>query len=149
MRIRRSLISSLFPYTTLFRSRNHGADFFVAQHLVIARLLDVKDLAFERQNGLKTAVAALLGCSTCGLTFDQEELATVGIALGTVCQLAGQAATIERALAAGKIAGLPGSFTRARGLNGFIDDLAGDRGGLLKETAQALIQKCLHYSGTI
>src|ERR1700693_5859473 len=29
-----------------------GADFFVPQHLVVARLFDVEDLAFERKDGL-------------------------------------------------------------------------------------------------
>ena len=103
---------------------DHGADFFVAQHLVVAGLLDVEDLALERQNGLEAPIAALLGGAACAFTLDEVEFAAIGVALGAVGQLAGQAAAVERALAARKVAGLAGSFARAGRFNRLVDDLA-------------------------
>ena len=103
---------------------DHGADFFVAQHLVVARLLDVEDLALERQDGLEAAIAALLGGAAGALALDQVELAAVGVALAAVGQLAGQAAAVERALAAGQVAGLARRLAGARRFNGLVDDLA-------------------------
>jgi len=61
--------------------RDHGADFFVPQHLVVACLLDVENLSFQRQDGLKAAVAALLSGAACGFTLDQKQLAAAGVAL--------------------------------------------------------------------
>ena len=112
---------------------NHGADFLVAQHLVVAGLLHVQDLALERQDGLEAAVAALLGGAAGALALDQVEFAAVGIALGAVGQLAGQAAAVERAFAAGQVAGLAGRFAGARRFNGLVDDLLGDGRILLEE----------------
>ena len=40
---------------------DHGANFLVCQHLVVARFFDVEDLALQRKNSLKAAVAALFG----------------------------------------------------------------------------------------
>ena len=105
---------------------NHGADFLVAEHLVVARLFDVEDLALEGQDGLEAAIAALLGGAAGALTLDEIEFAAVGIALAAVGELAGQSAAIERALAAGQIAGLAGGFAGARGFNRLVDDAPGD-----------------------
>ena len=41
--------------------RNHRPDLVAAEHLVEARLLHVQNLAFDRQDRLEAAVAALLG----------------------------------------------------------------------------------------
>jgi len=54
--------------------RNHGAD-SSWQHLVVAGLFNVEDLALERQNGLEAAVAALLGGAACAFALDQIKLA--------------------------------------------------------------------------
>src|SRR5437879_4359436 len=59
--------------------RNHGADFLVRQHLVVASFFDVKNFSLQGQDGLKAAVAALFRSTTGGFTLNQEELATVGI----------------------------------------------------------------------
>ena len=71
------------------------------------------------------------------------------MALGAVGQLAGQAAAIERALAAGQVAGLAGSFARARSVDGLVDDLLGDRRVLLEERAQPLVDERLHGAGDV
>ena len=44
--------------------RDHRLDFVAAEHLVEAGLLDVQDLALDRQNRLKATIAALLGRAT-------------------------------------------------------------------------------------
>ena len=41
--------------------RDHRLDLVAAQHLVEARLLDVQDLALDRQDRLESPVASLLG----------------------------------------------------------------------------------------
>ena len=66
------------------------ADFLVAEHLVVARFLDVENLSLERQNGLEAAVAALLGGAAGRFALHQEQLATLRILLLAVGQLAGQ-----------------------------------------------------------
>ena len=53
----------------------------MAQHLVVAGLLHVQDLALERQNRLEPAIASLLGGSACALTLDEVKLAAFWIAL--------------------------------------------------------------------
>ena len=119
------------------------------QHLVVASFFDVKNFSLQGQDGLKAAVAALFRSTTGGFTLNQEELATVGIAFRTIGQLAGQSSGIERALAAGEITSLARGLPRPRRVDGFVDDLAGDRGILLEECAQPFIHKCLHHAGDI
>ena len=55
-----------------------------------------------------------------------------------VGELAGQAGDIERALAAGQVAGLARGFAGAGG----VDDLAGDGAGLVGVFLQELLQTC-------
>ncbi len=51
---------------------DHGADFFVRQHFVVAGLLDVENLSLQRQDSLEAAIAALFRGPACGLTFNEE-----------------------------------------------------------------------------
>ena len=95
------------------------------------------------------AIASLLGGAAGALALDEVELAALGIALAAIGQLAGQAAAIERALAASEVASLACSFARAGSFNGLVDDLAGDGGILLKEHAKALIDEGLHGAGDV
>src|SRR5208282_2428956 len=60
--------------------RDDGADFLVAEHLVVAGLFDVEDLALERQDRLVAAVAPALGRAAGGLALDDEKLAAGGVA---------------------------------------------------------------------
>ena len=109
--------------------RDHGADFFVAEHLVVACFFDVEDLALQREDGLELAVAALLGGAAGRFTLDEVELARSGWRSRAVGELAGQAAAIERALAAGEVAGLARGFAGAGGVDGLVDDLLARREG--------------------
>ena len=94
--------------------RDHRLDLVAAEHLVEARLLDVQDLALDRQDRLEPPVASLLGRSAGGLALDDVELALRGIALLAVGELAGQAAAVERALAPHQVARLARGLARAR-----------------------------------
>ena len=88
------------------------ADFFGIEGTVAGGLFYVKDLTAERQDGLRTAVAALLGGSACRVTLHQEEFAALGILVGAVGQLAGHAAAAQRALALHHLACLAGGGAR-------------------------------------
>ena len=121
----------------------------MAQHLVVARLLHVEDLALQRQDGLEAAVAALLGGAACALALDQIHFAALGLALGAVGQLARQSTAVECAFAAGEVAGLARGFAGARGFDRLVDDLLRDRRILLEERAQPLVDERLHRAGDI
>ncbi len=56
---------------------DHGEDLLVGEHLVDARLLDVEDLAAQRQDRLEAAVARLLGRAAGRVALDQVQLAEV------------------------------------------------------------------------
>src|SRR5579862_4970727 len=99
------------------------ADLLVAEHLVFARLLDVQDLALDRQDGLKVTVAAGLRAAAGRLALDDEQLALRRVLLRAVRELARQRADVERVLAAHQFAGLAGRLAGARGLNRLGDDL--------------------------
>ena len=67
------------------------ADFGRLQHLVEARLLDVQDLALERQDGLGAAIATLLGGAAGRVTLDDEDFAERRIFFLAVGEFSGQA----------------------------------------------------------
>jgi len=123
---------------------DHRADFLVAEHPVEARLLDVEDLAAQRQDGLELAVAALLGRAAGRIALHQEQLAQRRIALGAVRQLAGQRAGIQRAFAAGQIARLARRLAGPRRQHALLDHLAGDRRVLLEVRRQPLVDDGRH-----
>ena len=54
--------------------RDEGGHFLGRQHLVETGLLDVQDLAAQRQNRLCAAISPLLGRATGGVAFHQIEL---------------------------------------------------------------------------
>src|SRR6266446_3363484 len=83
---------------------DQGADLGRGQHLVEAGALDVEDLAFERQDRLKAAVAALLGRAAGAVALDDEQFAVGRVALLTIGELAWQVRDVERALAPGQVA---------------------------------------------
>src|SRR3712207_9023188 len=98
--------------------------------LVDARLLDVDDLAADRQDRLEHRVAAGLGRATGRVALDDVDLGVARVGRAAVGQLAGQAGRVERVLAR-QLAGLLGGAAGARGRAGLGDDLLGlGRGGL-------------------
>ena len=68
---------------------DHGGDLLRREHLVEAGLLDVQDLPAQRQDRLRAPVAPLLRGPACGISFDDVELALLGVALLTIGELAG------------------------------------------------------------
>jgi hypothetical protein len=91
-------------------------DLGVGQHLVDARLLDVEDLAADRQDRLDPRVAALLGRATRGVALHDEDLALDRVGRLAVGQLAGQTTAAEQTLAvAGQVARLAGRDPSGRG----------------------------------
>jgi hypothetical protein len=72
------------------KGRIHIADFLVLVDLVLHGLLHVEDLTTKGQDRLEATVPALFGRATGRVSFDQEQLATLGITIRTIGQLAGQ-----------------------------------------------------------
>src|SRR5258708_2684809 len=118
--------------------RDHQADLLGGEHLVEASPLHVEDLALERQNGLITAVASLLGRTARRITLDEVDLAEAGVALLAVGELAGEGGGIERALAAGQVARFARRLASPGGLDDLVDNAAYLAGMFLEEFAQAL-----------
>ena len=71
------------------------------------------------------------------------------MAFRTICQLAGKAAAIERAFAAGEVACLAGGFTGAGRFNRLVDDLSSNCRVLFEIRAQSLIHERLHDAGDV
>ncbi len=126
-----------------------AADFLVAQHLVVARLLHVEDLALERQDRLEAPVAPLLGGAAGRFALHQEQLAALRVLLLAIGQLAGQAAGIERALAPRQVAGLARRLAGARRVDRLADDLAPHGGVLVEVLAQLVVDELRHVAGDI
>ena len=117
----------------------------VGEHLVDAGLLDVEDLAADRQDRLDPRVAALAGRAAGRVALDDEDLALLGVGRLAVRQLAGQAAAAEQSLAgAGQVAGLAGGDPgRRRGLR-LADDVLALGGVLLEPGAELVVDDALH-----
>src|SRR6202040_3068149 len=86
--------------------RDHGANLFVPQHLVVPGLLDVENLSLQRKDRLELTVAALLGRPACRLSLDKVEFAAIRLPLGAIGKLTRQSAAIKRALAPGQVPSL-------------------------------------------
>ena len=113
---------------------DEGADLCGGDDLVEARLLDIEDLALERQDRLGATIAPLFGGAACRVALDDEELGARRVFFLAVGELARETRDVERALAAGKLTGFARGLTRPRG----IDDLAGDGLGLARVLEQEL-----------
>ena len=97
-------------------------DVLARQDLVEARLLDVQQLAPQRQDRLEASVAALLGRAAGRVALDEVELAAGRVALLAVGELAGQRHPVERALADDEVARLAGRLARAGRRQALLDD---------------------------
>ena len=118
--------------------RDHRADLGIGEDLVESCLLDVEDLAAQRQDGLEAAVAALLGGAACGITLDEVDLGLLRIFDGAVGELARQARHLEGVLAARELACLAGGFARTGGHDGLLDDALRDGRVLVEVLGEAL-----------
>ena len=100
------------------------ADVLAREDLVEAGLLDVEELAAQRQDRLEPAVAALLGGTTGRVALDEVELAPRRVAFLAVGQLARQRHPVERALADDEVARLARGLAGAGGGQALLDDPA-------------------------
>ena len=115
-------------------------DLLVREHLVDAVLLDVDDLAAQRQDRLGVAVAALLGRAAGGVALDDEDLGQRGVAHRAVGELAGQRRVLQRRLAPGEVARLARRLARPRGRRPPCVTISPRLGRvLLEELGQALV----------
>src|SRR6185369_4124871 len=119
------------------------ADLLVAEHAVEARLLDVQDLAAQREDRLGPPVARLLRRATGRIALDQEDLGVLGLARLAVGELAGQAAADHRALA-DEVALLAGRLARAHRQQRLVDDRLRLARVLLEELAELVVDDRLH-----
>ena len=123
---------------------DEGEDLVAGEQLLVARLLDVEDLAAQRQDGLELPVTALLGAAAGGVALHDVDLAHRRVFFLAISQLAGQAHAVEHALAARHLARLARSLA---GL-GRLDDLAandlGVRGVLQQVVRQRLADHVFH-----
>ncbi len=103
--------------------RNQRLNFLVAQRLVEARLLNVENLAAQRENGLEAAVAPLFGRAACAVTLHNVDFALLGVAARAVGQLAGEREALQRALADDKIACLARRLARTVGRAALLEDV--------------------------
>src|SRR5207253_5386445 len=100
-------------------ARAHGrdevADLVRGEHLVQARLLDVEDLAAQRQDRLRAAVAATFRGATGGVALHDVQLGERRVTLRAVGELARQRARFEKALALDQVPRLARRLTRPSG----------------------------------
>ncbi len=120
---------------------DQGAYFGTGQHFVKARLFNVEDFAFQRQDRLGTTISALLGRTAGGVALDQEQLRTARILLLAVGELAGKARQIQSTFAPGHFAGPPRGFPGTRG----VDDLADDMLGFSGVFQQIVPERARHF----
>src|SRR5438105_1116479 len=73
-------------------------DLVIREHFIQTRLLDIQNLAAQRQDRLEFAVASLLGRTAGGVPFDDVDLALAGVFVRTVRQFARQRHAFEGAL---------------------------------------------------
>ncbi len=118
---------------------DHGPDLLVLEDLVEAGLLDVEDLAPERQDGLEAAVAALLGRAAGRVALDDEDLGQWPGRVLAVGELAGEATSTRARPCAGSAPGLAGGLAGPGGVDGLLDDLLGDRRVLLEVGRELLV----------
>ena len=119
-------------------------DLLVLEDAVRARLFHVQELASDRDDRLVLAVAAALGGTACGLTFDDEEFADLRVVGFAVGELAGEGEPFEGALALDFLAGAARGFTGAGRHDRLLDDLAGDVRVFLEEGGEAFADDGVH-----
>ena len=83
------------------------------------------------------------GGAACGFSLDEEKFAARGIAFLAIGELSGQAAGIERGLAAREFARFAGGFARAGRVDALADDAARDGGVLVEIFAELFVDELL------
>ena len=105
---------------------DQGDDLLGGDDLLESRLLDIEDLALERQYRLEFPVAPLLCRPSRGISLHQIDFRKGGVLFLAVGELARQTQPVERPFPAGELARLPGGLPRSRR----VDDLGDDQLGV-------------------
>ena len=113
-------------------------DVLARDDLVEPGLLDVQDLAAQRQDRLEPAIAALLGGAARRVALDDEQLAARRVALLAVGELAGQREPVQRALADDEVARLARRLAGPGRGEALLDDPAAVAGVLLEVLHEAV-----------
>ena len=121
--------------------RDDRADLLEREHLVDPGLLDVEDLAPQRQDRLDGRVAPLLGGPAGRVALDQEQLGRLDVLGPTVRQLARQGPAGQRSLAARQVACMAGGVAGLLGLPALVEQPPGFLGVLLQPHAQLLVDR--------
>ena len=90
----------------------------MGEDFVNAGLFDVEDFTFDRQDGLKVAVAALFGRATGRFSLYDEDLTLARVAFGTVRQFSWQCPTVHRVFTNYQFTGLLGGVHERGPLSG-------------------------------
>src|SRR5918994_6807758 len=109
-----------------------------AMGTIEAGLLDVQDLAAQREDRLRLGIAALYRGAAGRVALDDEDLGERRVFRRAVLQLAGHAARLEQALAARRLASLAGGDSSGRRLDRLADDVARLRGVSLEPVAELI-----------
>ncbi len=112
--------------------------------LSIAGLLDVQDLAADRQDGLVHRVTAGLGGAAGRVALDDEDLALGRIVRLAVRELAGERGGLQQTLAAGQVARLAGRHAGGGGGDALADDVRGLVRVPVEPVGQVLVDHLLH-----
>ena len=115
-----------------------GPNVLARQDLVEPRLLDVQELAAQREDGLEAAVAALLRRTSGRIALHDVQLAASGVALLTVGKLAGQGHPVQRPLPDHEVAGLACRLAGPGGGQALLDDPPTVRRVLVEVLAEAV-----------
>ncbi len=113
-------------------------ELLVLRQLVLAGGGDVEDLAAQRQDRLRGAVARLLGRAAGGIALDDENLGALGGAVGAVGELAGQAQLAHRGLARDVL-----FLAAADALLGALDDEVEELVGLRRIAGEPVVERVL------
>src|SRR5690606_24724405 len=114
-----------------------------------ASLLNVQDLAAQRQHRLVTPVASLLHRATRRVTLNDVQLGLRWVPLAAVSQLAGQSEGIESTLTLHQFACLASRLARPGGRETLLDDPLGSLRILLQLLGEQFVDHGLHRAGHI
>ena len=131
-------MSKLSPMPDPPERDDQRPDVLAREDLVETGLLDVQELAAQRQDRLEAAVAALLGRAAGRVALDDVQLAARRIALLAVGELARQRQAVEGALADDEVAGLACGLAGARRRQALLDDPPAVAGVLVEILRRAL-----------
>ena len=123
---------------------DHRLDLGVAERTVEARLLDIQDLAAQRQDRLPLRVATRHGRAAGGVALDEEDLRDRRVLARAVLELLGHRGRLEHALATGGLAGLPCGEARGRGIHRLHDDALGLHGVAVEPVGELVADDLLH-----